>query len=196
MLHRHHGSHAGSFDGAAARRYEACTGRFGWVYRAVARRIVPLLPERGHLVDVGTGPGHLLLAVARLRPDARVTGVDLAAEMVRIARARAEGAGVARRVEVVAADVAALPLPDRCADVVTATMAAHHWPDLTAGLAEIARILGPEGRVVVVDRRGTGPALRAALAATMPDRAVRRDHVRLLGLPVYRRWTVGPAPTA
>ncbi len=196
MTRHHHDTHAEAFDGEAARRYEERTTRLGWVYRAIARRIAPLLPEAGHLVDVGTGPGHLLLALARQRPDARLTGMDVAPEMVRLADVRVQDAGLSGRVEVVVADVAALPLPDRCADVVTATMTAHHWPDLTAGVAEIARVLRPAGLLVVIDRRGTGPALRVAFAAAMPDRTVRRDIVWLLGMPVYRRWTVGPASNA
>ena len=191
MTRHHHDTHADAFDGESARRYEARTSRLAWVYQAIARRIVPLLPEAGHLVDVGTGPGHLLLAIARLRPDARLTGVDVAPEMVRLANARADDAGVSARVEAVVADVADLPLPDRCADLVTATMTAHHWPDLTAGLAEVARVLRPAGRLVVIDRRGTGPALRSAIAATLPGREVHRDIVWLRGLPAYRRWTIG-----
>jgi len=56
MTRHHHDTHAEAFDGEAARRYEERTTRLGWVYRAIARRIAPLLPEAGHLVDVGTGP--------------------------------------------------------------------------------------------------------------------------------------------
>ena len=55
-------------------------------------------------------------------------------------------------------DAASLPLPDRSFDLVISTLSMHHWADVPAGLAEIARVLRPGGRALIWDfRAGTRP---------------------------------------
>jgi ubiquinone/menaquinone biosynthesis C-methylase UbiE len=55
------------------------------------------------------------------------------------------------------ADVRALPYPDGSIDLVVSSLSLHHWTDVPAGLAEIQRVLRPEGRACIYDVR---PVLR------------------------------------
>jgi len=99
-------------------------------------------------LDVSTGAGHTALALA---PHvARVVATDLTPEMLEVARRLAAERGV-ENVEFQEADVRALPFPDACFDVVTCRTAAHHYPELAGPLREMARVLGPGGRLVVSD---------------------------------------------
>jgi ubiquinone/menaquinone biosynthesis C-methylase UbiE len=50
-------------------------------------------------------------------------------------------------------DVTSLSFPDASFDVVLSTLSMHHWADPEAGLAEIARVLRPNGRALVWDLR-------------------------------------------
>ena len=126
-------------DARLRRRASAYTG----VATAVDVRVplvaavVEAFPER--VLEVGCGWGELAEWIAR-ETGAEVVAIDLSPHMVRLARERGVAASVA--------DVQALPFADDTFDVVVAAWMLYHVPDLTRGLAEIARVLRPEGRLV------------------------------------------------
>jgi SAM-dependent methyltransferase len=87
-----------------------------------------------------------------------VTGLDLDAAMIARARANADGSqdDDERRPSFVVGDVASMAFPDGSFDLVVSTLSMHHWADPKAGLAEIGRVLRPNGRAFVWDFRA-GP---------------------------------------
>lgn len=104
----------------------------------------PLLDAAGigpgnRVLDVGCGSGELLEHLQD--QGARPGGVDPAARMVELARARAVGADVRR------GDVEHLPFDDAAFDAVLAVNAVQFADDLDDALAEIARVLVPGGVV-------------------------------------------------
>ncbi|MCM2333188.1 MAG: methyltransferase domain-containing protein [Anaeromyxobacteraceae bacterium] len=101
------------------------------------------------LVDLGCGRGNdLVRAAALVGPAGAVTGVDATPRMVEAARLQVAALPQAR---VVQGDLAAVPLPDGCADVVVSNCAINHARDKAAVYREVARLLAPGGRVVVSD---------------------------------------------
>lgn len=116
------------------------------------------------VLDVGCGTGTLALEVARRVGGAgRVTGIDPSAEQ--IARARAKAAQRHMSIEFQLGVIERLPFPDQTFDVVFSTLMMHHLPHSLKrqGLAEIARVLKPGGRLVIADF--TRKQERAGLAA-------------------------------
>jgi SAM-dependent methyltransferase len=101
--------------------------------------IVEARPRR--LLEVGCGWGELADWVAR-ETGAEVVAVDLSERMVELARER----GVDARI----ADVQALPFADGEFDCAVAAWMLYHVPDLDRGIAELARVLRPGGRLVAV----------------------------------------------
>lgn len=104
------------------------------------------------VLDVGCGTGTLLLEVAqRTGPTARVAGVDPSSEQ--IARARAKASRHSLSIEFQIGVIEQLPYPDQTFDVVFSTLMLHHLPAplKRQGLAEIARVLKPSGRLVLAD---------------------------------------------
>lgn len=183
-----HGPHdeEGRFAGENAERYAQRSRSLARFYRSTARSLVALAPDGGHVVDIGTGPGDLLLELATARPDLTVTGIDLEPDMVAIADRAARTAGLAPRVRALEGDVAALPLETDSVDVVVATLTLHHWPDVPAGLAEIARVLRPGGAVLIVDFGGDiERGLRAELGVAVPGATLRRRRRWAWGLPAF-----------
>jgi ubiquinone/menaquinone biosynthesis C-methylase UbiE len=169
-----------------ARAYDRLAGRaFGRLYTRVAADVVAAGLEPGsRVLDVGTGPGRVPIAIATAAPHLRVEGLDLLPEMVEHARRSAAAAGLADRVAFTVGDVAALPYPDASFDLVVSSMSQHHWPDARAGLRELGRVIRPGGHIWIYDLR---PALRRADAAArgaFPAEQVRREIVRTSRFPV------------
>lgn len=102
----------------------------------------------GDLLDIGTGTGRVLEVLGH---DAdRAEGVDLSRDMLAVARARLDGAGLAR-CSVRQADMYALPFADASFDSVTIHQVLHFADRPAAVVAEAARVLRPGGTLVVVD---------------------------------------------
>ncbi len=118
----------------------------------VARRAVGMA-RRGQAVDLGCGPGRLVVELARRSSDLRVTGIDLSEEMLAQGRHNARRAGVADRVSFRQGDAQQIPFPDASLDLVVSTLSLHHWSDPAAVLDEIARVLRPGGSFLVFDLR-------------------------------------------
>ena len=126
---------------------QSTEGRFGPIWWGIwDEHIRP--PAGATIVDLGTGPGLFLPKLRARHPGARLVGVEVQPEMLAHARGVAAGCGA----ELVEADLAApLPLPDACADVVTAVLVFHELPHPPPLLDEIARLLKPGGAVVLYD---------------------------------------------
>ena len=123
------------------------------LYRRIARDVVSEgLPARAAVLDVGTGPGRVPLLIAEAAPELQVLGIDIAPEMIEHARAAAAAASHDPGMFQVA-DVAALPYSDGSIDLVVSSLSLHHWPDRSAGLRDIARVLRHGGSAWIYDLR-------------------------------------------
>ena len=185
MGHRRDHEWLETFEGDGADRYAEHARWMGGMHERAARRIAEVLPRGGRYVDVGTGPGALPAAIAALRPDATVTGVDPSERMVELAQARLAATRVVEPGRVLRGDAAHLPLPDGSADVVSAVLTMHHWPDLDGGVAELARVLAPGGAIVVVEMRG--PSRHVARALRRAGLVVVRRNAWVMGVPALVR---------
>ena len=143
----------------------------------IAADVASVAPAGAQVLEVGCGPGHLSIRLAR-QHGLEVTGLDLDPAMIARARANTDRpeAGDQRRPEFLVGDVAALAFPDGSFDLVVSTLSMHHWADPTAALAEIGRVLRPGARALIWDfRPGVRPHLFGPRHANMPDPV---DHAR------------------
>jgi len=146
---------------------------FGWVARIphmrlmrhlVAARAVQMVSE-GSAVDLGCGPGQLVIALASQAPGLHVTGVDLSDEMLIQGQENARRANLADRVSFRLGDAQQIPFPDGSLDLVVSTMSLHHWSEPIAVLDEVARVLRrpepgegrPGGSFLIFDLRRDMP---------------------------------------
>lgn len=103
---------------------------------------VQLQPQR--ILDLGTGTGKGLSALAARYPGAEVVGLDITPAMLRVAMSRPENSDQPAPL-LVCADAARLPFPDQSMDLVLSSLAIHWSPVLDAVLAEVRRVLRHPG---------------------------------------------------
>ena len=131
----------------------------GWRSAAVRRSRA----RRGdRVLDCATGTGDLALAFRRaVGAEGEVVGTDFCQEMLALASTKTRRAGLALRYE--AADVTALPYPDGAFDVASIAFGIRNVEDPVPGLGEMARVVRPGGRVVVLEFGQPGGPLFAPL---------------------------------
>jgi SAM-dependent methyltransferase len=102
------------------------------------------------VLDIGCGGGRTIQKLAAAAPRGRVHGVDYSAESVRVSRITNASLVDAGRVNVQQASVSKLPFPDAMFDLVTAVETHYYWPDLTADLREIRRVMKPHSTLAII----------------------------------------------
>jgi demethylmenaquinone methyltransferase/2-methoxy-6-polyprenyl-1,4-benzoquinol methylase len=105
-------------------------------------------------LDVATGTGDLALELARrVAPGGEVVGADFSEAMLEIARTKSGAGGSASGtiVRFEAANALELPYDDDAFAAATVGFGARNFSDLRRGLAEMARVVVPGGRVVVLE---------------------------------------------
>ncbi len=118
---------------------------------SVRRLLDHALPDgAGRLLDLGCGGGEWLVRALTARPDLRAEGVDVSEDALVRARAAAERAGVAGRLDLHHADAAEFTSPHPF-DLVLSVGAAHAFGGLAATLAAARGHLAPDGRVLAGD---------------------------------------------
>lgn len=115
-------------------------------WRRVAIRELAPAPG-GVYLDLCTGTGDLALALLR-RAEARVLGVDFSRGMMAMAKRKA---GADPALALVQADALDLPLADRCMDGAMVAFGVRNFEDLDRGFLEMARVIKPGGRAVILE---------------------------------------------
>jgi ubiquinone/menaquinone biosynthesis C-methylase UbiE len=126
---------------------------------------VCLVGEDTRMLDVACGSGYA--AALAMERGARVTGVDVTAALLEIARERAPAAAF------VTAGMDALPFADGSFDVVTGVNGFQFALDPAVALAEAVRVLAPGGRLAAATfaepERNEGTALHLAMKALVEE---------------------------
>jgi phosphatidylethanolamine/phosphatidyl-N-methylethanolamine N-methyltransferase len=111
----------------------------------------------GRILDVGVGTGISLRQYASRH---RVVGIDLSEPMLRRAQARVRRYGLANVETLAVMNAERLGFPDAAFDVVVAQFVITAVPDPEAALDEFARVVKPDGEIVLVNHLGAETGLR------------------------------------
>jgi ubiquinone/menaquinone biosynthesis C-methylase UbiE len=141
-------------EGEAVEEYEALTDDFLHITASlIADEIHQLAGDRaGTAVDLGTGPGSLVVELAARLPQTLIIGLDISLPMAQLARERARTAG-ARNAAFVVADVHYLPFQPQSLGMIVSHGSMHHWHGLDMALGEIKQVLAEGGFVYLSDLR-------------------------------------------
>lgn len=172
----------------AMRKREALFRRFGYDSAASLKFIIKqALPLRGHVLEIGTGKGRFLVAMAKHSD--YITTLDSDEEQQLTAKLHLRQARVGGWIKFVVHDAEFLPWPDASFDTVTSVNTFHHLKRPMRVFEEMLRVLKPGGKLILSDfsprgfqifdrihrfEGGTHPRLKNGLA----DFA---EHLRRLG---------------
>ena len=103
------------------------------------------------VLDLATGTGDVILTLARKRPGVTGFGLDMAADMLAVARKKVAAAGCDRRIGLVRADGMQLPFAESSFDLTTIAFGIRNIPDYRAAITEMRRVLRPGGRTLILE---------------------------------------------
>lgn len=119
-----------------------------WRQRYIEQMIADQnLPQAALILDVGCGPGELLLSLAR--SGYTVSGIDISKEMIGAARALLTRAAVSGVDRLAVGDIEQLEFEDETFDVVVASGVIEYQRDDHVSLSEMGRVLRPRGYLIL-----------------------------------------------
>lgn len=133
--------------------YDQMQRRFrdkGWIE---TKAIIKSGITKGAALEVGSGPGYLGLEWLKQTNGTKLTGLDISADMIAVARRNAGEYGLVGRTEYIEGSGAAIPFGDSRYDAVFSNGSLHEWSDVQQTLAEMWRVLKPSGRLFLSDLR-------------------------------------------
>ncbi|MFO0676109.1 MAG: ubiquinone/menaquinone biosynthesis methyltransferase [Polyangiaceae bacterium] len=141
--------------------FDAIADRYDFVNRVMSfgtdvrwrRLAVSRLGLHGscEVLDLATGTADVALAVAARTPGARVLGTDPSDRMLDVGRAKIGAHGLASRVRLARGSAEAIDADDASFDGVTIAFGIRNVKDRPRALREMARVVRPGGRVVVLE---------------------------------------------
>ncbi|MDH5382258.1 MAG: bifunctional demethylmenaquinone methyltransferase/2-methoxy-6-polyprenyl-1,4-benzoquinol methylase UbiE, partial [Cyclobacteriaceae bacterium] len=102
------------------------------------------------ILDVATGTGDFAIETLKLNPE-KVVGVDISEGMLAVGREKIKKKGLENKIELLSGDSENLPFKDNTFDAVTVAFGVRNFENLELGLAEINRVLKPNGKLVVLE---------------------------------------------
>jgi ubiquinone/menaquinone biosynthesis C-methylase UbiE len=138
-------------EGMVAKWYAANTAEMMNQYVELAERIAGELPSGSAVLEVAPGPGYFSIELAR-RGDYSITGLDLSQTFQKIATKNATEAGV--KIAFRQGSASSMPFQANSFDFLLCRAAFKNFGQPVAALQEMARVLKPGGRGLIIDLKG------------------------------------------
>ena len=103
------------------------------------------------ILDLATGTADLAIAMAKRNPNAHIIGMDISEKMLDIGKEKVKKQGLENQIELCLGDAAALPFGGNSFDAVTIAFGVRNFEDKDKGLAEIQRVLKPDGHAFILE---------------------------------------------
>jgi SAM-dependent methyltransferase len=108
------------------------------------------IPKNATVLDIGCGGGRTLERLAFIARFGKVVGIDYSKDAVAVARKRNQQLIESGRVEVIHGSVSSMPFPDATFTCVSAVETYYFWPDISADLAEVRRVMKPDAQLLII----------------------------------------------
>ncbi|SDE07193.1 demethylmenaquinone methyltransferase / 2-methoxy-6-polyprenyl-1,4-benzoquinol methylase [Pricia antarctica] len=116
------------------------------------RKVVDILSEQNPktILDIATGTGDLAINLVKTGAP-KIVGLDISPGMLDVGKRKVAAKDLGDTIEMVMGDSENLPFADNCFEAVTVAFGVRNFETLDKGLAEIYRVLAPQGTFVVLE---------------------------------------------
>ena len=116
------------------------------------KKVVALVAEKnpGNILDIATGTGDLVIMMSNTSAK-KIIGLDISAGMLAVGKQKIEAKKLSEKIEMVLGDSENMPYPDNYFDAITVSFGIRNFETLEKGLAEIYRVLKPNGIFVILE---------------------------------------------
>ena len=118
-----------------------------WRRKAI-KQLRSIQPKK--IIDIATGTGDFAIAALKLKPE-EVVGLDISAGMLDVGRKKIEAQKLSDKIEMILADSENMPFENYTFDAITVAFGVRNFETLEKGLAEILRVLKPNGIFVILE---------------------------------------------
>ena len=116
------------------------------------KKVVALIAEKNPetILDIATGTGDLVIMMANTSAK-KIIGLDISAGMLEVGKQKIEHKNLTDKIEMVLGDSENMRYPDNFFDAITVSFGIRNFENLEKGLAEIYRVLKPNGIFVILE---------------------------------------------
>jgi demethylmenaquinone methyltransferase/2-methoxy-6-polyprenyl-1,4-benzoquinol methylase len=116
------------------------------------KKVVKLVAETNpkSVLDIATGTGDLAIALEKTNAE-KIIGLDISSGMLAIGKQKVTKKGLDNTIELVLGDSENMPFDDNSFDAITVAFGIRNFETLEKGLAEILRVLKPNGTFVILE---------------------------------------------
>jgi demethylmenaquinone methyltransferase/2-methoxy-6-polyprenyl-1,4-benzoquinol methylase len=116
------------------------------------KKVVALVAEKKPetILDIATGTGDLVIMMSNTSAK-KIIGLDISAGMLEVGKQKIEAKKLNQKIEMVLGDSENMPYPDNYFDAITVSFGIRNFETLEKGLAEIYRVLKPNGIFVILE---------------------------------------------
>ena len=198
-------------EGALARWYARVTHNDKPEFQALARRMAEGLAHGASVLEVAPGPGYFAIELAK-QGGYRITGLDISATFVEVARQNAQQEGV--DIDFRRGNASSMPFADCSFDLILCRAAFKNFTDPVGALREMYRVLKRGGKAVILDLRKDASRreidahvdqmhvgklnaafIKVTFRLMLLKRAyTREDFERFIGTSGFPKFEIGDAP--
>jgi len=129
---------------------------------------------KGHVLEIGPGPGYVGLEWLKQSPDSNLTGCEISRDMIHLAEKNAKEYGFEARTYYIEGNCMQMPFQNEVFDAVFSNGSLHEWENPVEVFNEISRVLKPGGLFCITDmRRDVNPLLKWFIYLTAKPKEIR-----------------------
>jgi demethylmenaquinone methyltransferase / 2-methoxy-6-polyprenyl-1,4-benzoquinol methylase len=116
------------------------------------KKVLKLVADKNpkNILDIATGTGDLAILMAKTNAE-KIVGLDLSVGMLEVGKTKIATKNLSNKIEMVVGDSENLPFEDNSFDAITVAFGIRNFETLDKGLAEINRVLKPNGIFVILE---------------------------------------------
>jgi len=143
-----------------AQMFDTISGNYDGLNRVISfgidikwrKKVLKLVAAKNpkNILDIATGTGDLAILLTQTNAE-KITGLDISAGMLDVGRKKIEAKNLSGKIDMILADSELIPFDDNTFDAITVAFGVRNFEHLEVGLAEILRVLKPNGIFVILE---------------------------------------------